>query len=125
MAGYNFFLIVKNSNCSLTASLSHSLSDHSRKPRAQTKQRTVTKQQTHQWDAPFGVPTSVCPVHLVFPFIFNQFGRLLLQALKPYQSVNFPYQHFSVDTTKLFQKPLMLLKEQGAYNFKCCREYCT
>ena len=26
----------------------------------------------------------------------------------------------AVDTTKLFQEALMLLKERGAYNFKCC-----
>ena len=36
---------------------------------------------------PFGVLTSVCPVHLVFPFIFNQAGRHLLHAMKPYPGV--------------------------------------
>ena len=43
-AGYRIFLkIVKTRNfVSLTHSLTHSLTDHSRKPRAQTKQRTVT-----------------------------------------------------------------------------------
>ena len=46
--------------------------------------------------------------------------KFLLQASKPYRGINFLYQHFSVDTTKLFQKALMLLKEQGTYNFKCC-----
>ena len=38
VAGYNFFLNRQNSNFSLTASLT----DHSCKPRAQTKQRTAT-----------------------------------------------------------------------------------
>ena len=63
-------------------------------------------------NVPFGITTSVLPVRLVFPFIFNHIGCLLLQESKPYRGVNFPYQHFSVDTTKLFQKALnMLLKE--------------
>ena len=38
VAGYKFFLNCQNSNFRLTALLT----DHSRKPRAQTKQRTVT-----------------------------------------------------------------------------------
>ena len=78
----------------------------------------MPQQQTHWWDVPFWVPTSVRPVRLVFPFIFNQVGCLLLQASKPYRGISFLYQHFSVDTTKLFQKAVMLLKERGAYNFK-------
>ena len=45
----------------------------------------MPQQPTHRWDVPFGVPTSVHPVHLVFPFIFNQVGCLL--ALKPYGGV--------------------------------------
>ena len=42
VAGYKVLKIVKNSNFSLTASLPHTLPDHSHKPRAQTKQCTVT-----------------------------------------------------------------------------------
>ena len=61
---------------------------------------------------PFGVPTSVRPVRLVFPFIFNQVG-CLLQASKPYQGVNFPYQHFPVDTTKLFQESAYAAERAG------------
>ena len=34
-------------------------------------------------DVPFGVPISVRPVRLIFPFIFNQVS-CLLQASKPY-----------------------------------------
>ena len=82
----------------------------------------MPQQQTHWWDVLFGVPMSVCPVCLVFPFIFNQVGHLLLQALKPYRGVNFPYQHFSVDTTKLFQKALMLLKERALIISSVARE---
>ena len=32
----------------------------------------------HRWDVPFGVPTSVRPVRLVFSFIFNQAAHLHL-----------------------------------------------
>ena len=71
-------------------------------------------------DWPYSGQSNRHQVRLVFPFIFNQVGCLLLQVLKPYQGVNFPYQHLSVDITKLFQKALMLLKEWGTYNFKCC-----
>ena len=35
------------------------------------------QQQTHWWDVPFGVLMGVRPVHLVFPFIFNQVDCLL------------------------------------------------
>jgi len=34
--------------------------------------RHITEQ-THQWDVPFGVPTSEGPLHLVVPFIFRYF----------------------------------------------------
>ena len=116
VTGYRIFLKSQIS--------SHSLTDHSCKPKSPNETANsyhfMPLQQTHQWDVPFGVPTSVCPVSLlVLPFIFNQVG-CLLQASKPYQGINFPYQHFSVDTTKLFQKALILLKEWGTYNFKCC-----
>ena len=103
VAGYKILKIAQNSNFSLTASLPHSLphslTDHSCKPRAQNEvahsHHFIPQQQIHQWDVPFWVPTSVRPVCLVFPFIFNQVGCLLLQASKPYRGVNFPYQHFS------------------------------
>ena len=39
----------------------------------------MPQQQTYQWDVPFGVLTSVHPVHLVFPFIFNQIGCSAVQ----------------------------------------------
>ena len=58
----------------------------------------MPQQQTHRWDVPFGGSNECTPwavaVRLVFPFIFNQVGCLFLQASKPYQGINFPYQHF-------------------------------
>ena len=76
------------------------------------------QQQTHRWDVPFGVPMSARPVHLVFLFIFNH----LLQASKPYRGITFPYQHFSVDTTELFQKAHTLLKSGALIISSVARE---
>ena len=39
-------------------------------------------------------------------------------SIETIPGINFPYQHFSVDITKLFQKALMLLKERGAYTLQ-------
>jgi len=69
--------------------LTASLTDHSRKPRAQTKyvvhsHHFTLQQKTHRWDVPFGVLTSVHPVR---PFILNQVSCLLLESLKPYRGV--------------------------------------
>ena len=36
---------------------------------------------------------SVCPLRLVFSFTFNQ-AACLLHPTKPYQGINFLYQHF-------------------------------
>ena len=117
VAGYKILKNCQNSNFCLTASLTTVASLEPKRSSAQSPfYTTITNSPV---GCAFWVPTSVCPVHIVFPFIFNQVG-CLLQASKPYRGINFLYQYFSVDTTKLFQKALMLLKEQGAYNFKCC-----
>ena len=86
-AGYR--ILKKSSKLEiLSHSLTHSLTDHSRKLRAQTKQRTVTilhhNNKLTGGMCLLGVPTSVRPVHLVFSFIVNQAACLLLHPTKPY-----------------------------------------
>ena len=72
---------------------SHSLTDHSRKPRAQTKQRTVTilrynnKLTGAMCLLGFRRVCALCALS----FIFNQTVCLLLHPTKPYRGVNFPY----------------------------------
>ena len=50
-------------------------------------------------------------IALVFPFIFNQTGRILLDTMKPYHGINFPDKRLPwaayLNNTKLF-KALML-----------------
>jgi len=49
--------------------LSHSLTDHSCKPRARVHSHHFTpQQQTQQWDVPFGIPMSEGPLHLIGSF---------------------------------------------------------
>ena len=54
----------------------------------------------------FGVPTTVGPLCLVVSYIFNQ-AACLLHPTKPYQGVNFQYEHFlsaaHLNATELFQ----------------------
>ena len=104
MAGYKIFF-----KSPILVSLPHSLPDHSRKPRAQKKQRTVTilrhnnKLTGGMCLLVFQWVLSVRPVRLVLSFIFNQAACLLLHPTKPYRGVNFPYQHFHNRATKLFK----------------------
>ena len=84
-AGYRIFK--KSSKLEISShSLTHSLTDHSRKPRAQTKQRTVTilchNNKLNGGMCLLGVPTSVRLVRLVFSFISNQ-AACLLHPTKP------------------------------------------
>ena len=77
--------------------------------------------QTHQWDVPFGVPTSIGPLHLSFSFIFNQAACLLLHSMKPYQGINFPYQHFLsaayLDAAELFQSWISEVLQSQRYYY--------
>ena len=90
-AGYRIFLNHQISKFRLTHSLTTFASLEPK--RSSDSHHFMPQQQAHQWDVPFGVPTSVCPVHLLFSFIFNQ-AACLLHPTKPYQGVNIPYQHF-------------------------------
>ena len=73
--------------------------------RSSARQSFYATKQTHQWDAPLGVPTSVDPVSF---FTFDQ-TICILHPMKPYCGINFLYQHFLpaayLDATELFQKP--------------------
>ena len=94
----------------LEFSLTDCLTDHSHKARGQMKQCMVTilrhNNKLTSGMCLFGVPTSVGSLCLVFSFIFNQVA-CFLHPTKPYQGVNFPYQHFLsaayLDTMELFQ----------------------
>ena len=69
----NFFLKITKIEIS-SHSLTHSLPDDSRKPRAQMKQRMATILRHNNKlisEMPFGVPTSVGPLHLIVPFIVD------------------------------------------------------
>jgi len=92
-----------------STSLTHSLTDHSRKAGDQTKQRTATflrhKTKLITGGMWFQLACSVCAL----PF---HWAVLLLQAAKPYQPVNFSNQHFPwgayLDTTTLFKAIALL-----------------
>ena len=64
------------------------LTNHSRKPRGQTKQCTAIPFYTTITNPPMGcafwILTSLCPLCLVFPFIFYQADCLLVVAVNPY-----------------------------------------
>ena len=76
---------VKDHQKQILVHLSASLPDQSRKAGGQIKQCTATilwhNNKLTSGMCLLGVLMSVCPLHLVFPFIFNQAGRRFLYAM--------------------------------------------